>query len=460
MRNGFHYTGLFVVMIFGSCAVTKPYQRPAASIQGLYRDQAFSDTSNIANIHWKDFFRDTILQNLIAEAIDHNLDLKIAATRLQEAEANFQQSKLALFPNFSADALAQRGKTTNAKTAAGSSPNQLYQLNLNANWEADVWGKLRSSKRAEAAALMQSEAYRRLVQTDLVSSIANYYYELLALDQQLKITQESVINWITTVNMMKTLKDADVVTGAAVVQSEASRYAVEVTIPDIQQSIRQTENALSILLGRVPGPIERSSLSSQIAIGYVQTGVPSQLLANRPDVQEAEENFRYYFELTNVARTYFYPALTITASAGWSTTAVSDLFSPTALLKNIAAGLTQPIFNNGINKTRLKIAQGQQQEALYNFQKIVLTAGQEVSNSLFSYQSVLEKTNARDSQIVNLQKAVNYTQQLVRYSSANYTEVLTAEQNLLSAELGQVNDQLQKWQAIINLYSALGGGWK
>src|SRR6266542_1206449 len=174
------------------------------------------------------------------------------------------------------------------------------------------------------------------------------------------------------------------------------------------------ENALSILLGRVPGPINRSSLWEQHPINYIQTGILAQLLANRPDVQEAEENFRYYFEFTNVARTYFYPSLTITASKGWSASSLSSVFNPSAILGNIAGGLAQPIFNNGINKTRLKVARGQQQEAFYNFQKSLLMAGQEVSNSLSGYQTAVEKTSARDSQIVNLQKAVNYTQQVVR----------------------------------------------
>lgn len=447
-------------MLFASCMISKPYQRPQIPLQGLYRNQTSSDTTNIAAVHWKDFFADTILQNLIAEAIEQNPDLKIATARIQEADAYFQQSRMALLPSLSADAAVQNGKTPVSKSTVGSTSNKLYELTLNASWEADIWGKLKNSKSAQTAALMQSEAYLKAVKTDLVAAVANYYYQLMALDQQLKITEESVHNWIATVNTMKALKEADVVTGAAIVQSEASRYAVEVTIPDIKQSIQQTENALSILLGRVPGAINRDSLVDLRPINYVQTGVPAQLLANRPDVQEAEQNLRYYFEVTNVARTYFYPSFTITASKGWSASSLSSLLNPASVLENIAGGLTQPIFNNGLNKARLKVAQGQQQEAFYNFQKILLMAGEEVSNSLFNYQSALEKTNSRDSQIVNLQKAVDYTQQLLRNGFANYTEVLTAEQNLLSAELGQVNDQLQKWQAVVNLYRSLGGGWR
>ena len=441
-----------------SCAVTKSYQAPVVGTQNLYRDSSSSDTSSMANLHWTEIFSDTLLQNLIQEGISQNLNLKIAYSRIQQSQAYFEQSRLAFLPNLSADATTLNGKLSSNSTT--STNTHRYQVGVNASWEADLWGKYKSSKRAMLASLLQSEAYSRAVQTDLVAGIANYYYTLLGLDHELKITEQSVKNWIATVDMMKDLKTADVVTEAAVVQSEASRYAVDVTIPDLKQSIRQTENALSILLGRVPGPINRGVLFEQKPGTLLHTGVPAQLLSNRPDVQEAELNFRYNFELTNVARTYFYPSLIISASGGFSGLSISNLFSPTSLVGSIAGGLTQPIFNQGINRARLKVAEAGQQQALLSFQNILLTAGQQVSDDMSAYQSTLEKTNLRDSQIVNLQKAVEYTQLLVRYSSANYTEVLTAQQSLLSAQLNQVNDRLQQLQAIVNLYRDLGGGWK
>jgi multidrug efflux system outer membrane protein len=449
-----------LTILVSSCSVTKPYQAPVIGRQDLYRDQSSNDTTNLANLHWTEIFSDTLLQNLIREGIDNNLDLKIAYSRIQQAQSYFEQSRLAFTPVLSADISGLAGKQSNNKNTTSSTSTHLYQLNVNAGWEADLWGKLKSSKRAALASLLQSEAYSRSIQTGLVAAIANYYYSLEALDQELMITEESVKNWISTVDIMKALKEADVVTEAAVVQSEASRYAAQVTIPDLKQLVLQTENALSILLGREPGPIKRTELSQQRPGNILLTGVPAQLLSNRPDVQEAELNFRYNFELTNIARTYFYPDLTISASGGFSGPSISTLFSPTSLIGSIAAGLAQPIMNQGINRTRLKVAQEGQLQALLTFQNIVLTAIQEVSNDMASYQSTIEKTSLRDSQIVNLQKAVEYTQLLVRYSSANYTEVLTAQQNLLSAQLGQVNDRLQQLQATLNLYRDLGGGWK
>ena len=452
----------FIVMIAASsCMVTKPYRPPVVNTEELYRDSTGTDTANIANLHWGELFQDTLLQNLIAEGIRNNLDLKIAYSRQRQAQAYLEQSRQAFLPNLSADVNVVNGKQTNKSIISTSNTSaHLYQFSANASWEADLWGKLKSSKRASLVALLQSEAFSRTVQTGLVAGIANYYYSLIGLDQELLITQESVTNWKATVETMKALKDADIVTGAAVVQSDASRYAAEVTIPDIKQSIRQAENALSILLGRAPGPVLRSTLNKQQAGTLLNVGVPAQLLANRPDVQEAELNFQYAFELTNVARTYFYPSLVISASGGVNGSSVSNLFNPLALVANIAAGLMQPVFNQGINRTRLNVARQGQQQALLSFQKVLLTAGQEVSDDLTAYQNTLEKKNLRDSQIVNLEKAVEYTQLLVRNSSANYTEVLTAQQSLLAAQLNQVNDRLQQLQSIVHLYTDLGGGWK
>lgn len=452
------YIFFALAILATSCAVTKTYQTPAVDTKDLYRNEASTDTTNFANLHWTDVFKDTLLQDLIREGIANNLDLKTAYSRVRQAQAYFEQSRFSFLPNLNTDASSENGIASN-KTSTPSNI-RVYQLVANASWEVDLWGKLKSSKRASLASLLQSEAYSRMVQTDLVSGIANYYYILLGLDQELMITQQSVKNWISIVDVMKSLKDADVVTEAAVVQSEASRYAADVTIPDLKLSIRQTENALSVLLGRMPDSIERGKLFEQIPTALLQTGVPSQLLSNRPDVEAAELNFRYNFEMTNVARSYFYPSLVITASGGFSGLSIATLFNPTSLIGSIASGLTQPIFNQGINKARLKVAQEAQQQALLNFQSTLLIAGQQVSNDMSDYQSTLEKANLRDSQIVNLQKAVEYTQLLVRYSSANYTEVLTAEQSLLSAQLNQVNDRLQQVKAIVNLYRDLGGGSK
>lgn len=440
---------LFVsfIGILSSCSVTKRYQAPEINTDSLYRDVNTTDTNTIAHLSWNEVFTDPALQSLIQRGLNYNPNLLSAYTRIQQAQAYFDQSKAALLPSLSIGA-----GVTSAKTQ--------YTLGASSAWELDIWGKLSSSKRAEFANLLQTETAAKAIQTGLISSIANYYYRLLAMDEQLQITQQTVINWDTTVTTMKALKEAATVTEAAVVQSEAQRYAAEVTIPDLKQSIRETENALSILIGSTPGSIERGELSNQQTLSSFNAGVPAQLLANRPDVMQAELNFRTQFELTNVARASFYPTLSITGSAGFSSDVLSTLLDPGSWLASIGGSLTQPIFNRGANRTRLEVALAQQEEARLNFKNALLVAGQEVSNALSSYEMAKQKITIRAKQTDALQKSADYSQELLENGFANYTEVITARQSLLQAQLSSVNDHLQQLTAIVNLYRSLGGGWK
>ncbi|SEW21939.1 efflux transporter, outer membrane factor (OMF) lipoprotein, NodT family [Chitinophaga sp. YR573] len=450
---------LLVVIIISSCNITKKYQRPENNDK-LYRGVTTTDTTTIADIPWTQMFPDTALQSLIRQGLDNNLDLKIAVIRIKKAAANLRQSGQALLPSLSGTASATEQKLSSAQ-GAGVLSSQSYELSLTSSWEADIWGKLRGTKRAYLNALLQSEAYKRAVQTQLIADIATNYYLLLAYDAQLTVTERTVANRKEDVETMKILKESDVVTGAAVVQSAANRYSAEVTIPDLKQNIRETENAISILLGHAPDSILRTSLDIQKINVDLKTGIPAQLLANRPDVQEAEYQLRYYFELTNVAHSYFYPSLSITATGGLSGTSVSQMFNASSFFGSIAGSLTQPIFNQGLNKQRLRVAEANREEYLATFRQTLLTAGQEVSNALYDYQAAIDKANIRSQQIDYLQKSVDYTKELLKYTSAtNYTDVLTSEQSLLAAQLNSISDKLQQLQAVVTLYRSLGGGWK
>ncbi|MFI5452669.1 efflux transporter outer membrane subunit [Pedobacter sp. UC225_61] len=454
----------FVVLTLSAC-VTQKYERPKVVTQDLYRDQNTTDTATLANLPWQNLFTDANLQTLIQQGLNENLDLKQAIERIKIAQATLQQSKSAFLPSLQGDVSVTDAKQSKAALnfPAGVNINletQTYRAQLSTSWEADIWGKLSSAKRSAYATLLQTDAAKRAVQTQLIANIANTYYNLLALDKQLAITLQTIKSRTNNVATMKALKEGAKVNGAAVVQSEANLYAAEVTIPDLKRSIRETENALNILLARAPGSILRSDLDSQSAYGNLETGISAQLLQNRPDVQAAEFSFRAAFENTNVAKTYFYPALTLTASGGLSSLQLKDFFN-NSVFYNLIGGLTQPIFAKGQNKARLTTAQAQQQQAFYTFQQTLLTSGQEVSNALYAYQTATEKETTRAKQIASLTKAVDFTQELLRYSSAtNYTDVLTSEQSLLAAQLSGVSDKLQKLQAVVNLYRALGGGWK
>ncbi|MDY0903785.1 efflux transporter outer membrane subunit [Pedobacter sp. CFBP9032] len=454
----------FTILTLSAC-VTKKYERPQVKSEGLYRDKNTTDTTTMADLPWKTLFSDTTLQSLIQQGINQNLDLKQAIERIKISEATLRQSRAAFLPSLQADVSVTDAKQAAAALnfPAGININletQTYRAQLSTAWEADIWGKLSSAKRSAFATLLQSDAAKRAVQTQLIATIANSYYTLLALDKQLAITEQTIKIRRQDVETMKALKEGAVVNGAAVVQSEANLYAAEVTLPDLKRSIKEAENALNIALAQAPGTVNRTTLDQQVAFSNLQTGVSAQLLQNRPDVIAAEFGFRAAFENTNVAKTYFYPALTLTAAGGLTSLQLNNFFD-NSIFYNLVGGLTQPIFAKGANKARLTTAQANQQIAFYTFQQTLLTGGQEVSNALYAYQTAEEKEATRAKQIASLTKAVDFTKELLRYSSAtNYTDVLTSEQSLLTAQLNGINDRLQKLQSVVNLYRALGGGWK
>ncbi|UKT63933.1 efflux transporter outer membrane subunit [Pedobacter mucosus] len=454
----------FTILTLSAC-VTQKYNRQQVKSDGLYRDNNTTDTTTMANLPWKTLFSDTTLQSLIQQGIYQNLDLKQAIERIKIAEATLQQSRAAFLPSLQGDLSVTDARQSQSALnfPAGININletQTYRAQLSTAWEADIWGKLSSAKRAAYATLLQSDAAKRAVQTQLIATIANNYYTLLALDKQLAITEQTIKIRTSDVETVKALKEGAVVNGAAVVQSEANLYAAQVTLPDLRRSIKEAENALSVLVANAPARINRTTLDQQTPYANLQTGVSAQLLQNRPDVIAAEFGFRSAFENTNVAKTYFYPALTLTASGGLSSLQLQDFFTK-SIFYNLVGGLTQPIFAKGANKARLKTAQANQQIAFYTFQQTLLTGGQEVSNALYAYQTAAEKEETRAKQIASLTKAVDFTKELLRYSSAtNYVDVLTSEQSLLTAQLSGINDRLQKLQSVVELYRALGGGWK
>jgi multidrug efflux system outer membrane protein len=450
------------IILISSCRVTNSYHGPAVGQEGFYREHGGTDTSSIARVQWDAYFQDHALQNLIKEGLANNLDLKSAVERINAAQAELQSSKNAYLPSLSGNASVTQEKLAYPQAFGFVKDTRLYSLGLSSSWEIDIWGKLSSAKRAAFATLMQQQAVKQAVQSELIATIAGDYYLLATLDEQLIILRKTAANRREDVNTVKALQSSNVVNGAAVVQSEANYYATEVAIPGVVKQIRKTENALSVLLGRAPGPIIRNTLNMEQVPATLNTGVPAQLLANRPDVQQAELAFRVAFEQTNIARTAFYPSLTLTAAGGFSSFSVGDWFTRNlGLFGNVTAGLLQPIYNKGINKARLKTAKAQQQVALNSFQQSLLVAGQEVSDALFAYQTVEDRKTNRQLQITALEKSVDFNQTLLKYSPAtNYTDVLTSQQSLLAAQLDGVNDRLEQWQAVISLYHALGGGWQ
>lgn len=455
------YIGALAIGMLASCQSTQSYQHLDIAAKELYRDTQEGDTLSIGIMPWQTLFKDAKLQELITEGIENNLDLKMGIERLHASEALLKQSKAAFLPDLSIGGGVKRSRLSYPQGFGFVKNATQYDVFANTSWEIDVWGKLASSKRAAYYRMLQSDAGQKAVQTQIVAQIADYYYQLLALDQQVSIIEQTIVNRKEDVTVMQKLKESNVVTGAAVVQSEANYYDAEATLPGVKRQIREVENALNVLLGKPVGAIDRANLTAQELPIEPSIGIPAHLLKNRPDVMAAEYELAAYFEDVNAAKRAFYPSLNITGGAGFSSYEFKDWFTSTGLFANIAGGLLQPIFNKRQNKTRLEIAKASYQEKVHNFQKTMLVAGQEVSDALYAYEMSGEQLAMRQKQVAKLALAVDYTKKLLVYhSSTNYTDVLTSEQAHLYAQLAHSNDQLLEWQAIIKLYKALGGGWR
>lgn len=455
------YISAVAMGVVASCQSAKTYHKQETIDQVLYRALDNEDTLSIGMMPWQMLFKDVKLQALITEGIENNLDLKMGVERLYASQALVKQAKVAFLPDLDLGGGVKRSRLAYPQGFGFVKNATQHDAFATTSWEIDVWGKLASSKRAAYYRLLQSDAGQKAVQTQIVAQIADYYYQLLALDQQVGIIEQTIVNRKEDITVMQKLKESNVVTAAAVVQSEANYYEAAATLPDVKRQIREVENALSVLLGKPVGTIDRTNLAKQELPVKPSIGIPADLLQHRPDVMAAEFELAAYFEDVNVAKRAFYPALTITGGVGFSSYEFKDWFTSTGLFANIAAGVLQPIFTKRQNKTRLEIAKASYQEKVYNFQKTLLVAGQEVSDALYAYERAGEQLTMRQQQVDKLALAVDYTKKLLVYhSSTNYTDVLTSEQAHLYAQLALSNDHLAEWQAIIKLYKALGGGWR
>ena len=447
--------GLLLLTGLSGCHIYRTYERPELSgVDSLYRVPAMTeDTMSLADFSWKELFTDTVLQQLIEKGIANNTDLNIARLKVREAEALLTSSKLAYLPSVS---LTPQGTI---KSIEGNSPTKTYNLAASADWELDIFGRLTNAKREAKAVLEQSQAYKQAVQTQLIATIANSYYTLLMLDKQLDISRRTAEIWAENLRVMKALKKAGQTTEMAVAQIEASKLSVDASLLSLEQQITEVENSLSSLLGVVPQRIDRSTLDMQSFPDTLSVGVPLQLLQRRPDVRQSEAALAEAFYTTNRAYSAFYPAITLSGSAGWTNAAGAIISNPGEWLFSAVGALVQPLFNRGQNIANLKVAKARQEEALLTFRQTLLNAGTEVIDALLQWQVARRRLDLDRQQIISLQSAVRSSELLMRHSSQNYLEVLTARQTLLDAELSAVSDRFEEIQGVINLYHALGGGY-
>lgn len=449
-------TTILLTTTLGSCQIYRSYERPESVTvsDSLYRQSNIAnDTTSLAALTWKELFTDPQLQQLIETGLNNNTDLRIARLKVEEAEALLMTSRLSYLPSLS---LTPQGTL---KSIDGEKPAKTYNLAASAEWEIDLFGKILNNKRGAQAALEKSEAYRQAVQTQLVATIANSYYTLLMLDEQLDITRRTAETWTESVRAMKALKRAGQATEMAVAQTEAGKLAVDASVVSLEQQINEMENSLSTLLGMTPQEISRSTLNVQQFPDSLSAGVPLQLLSRRPDVRQCEAQLAVAYYATNSARSAFYPSINLSGSAGWTNAAGAAITNPGQWLLTAVGSLVQPLFNKGQNIANLKIAKTQQEEALLTFQQSLLDAGAEVNDALVQWQAAKKRITLDEQQTASLRSALRSSELLMQHSSQNYLEVLTARQTLLQAELDLTSDRFDKIQGVINLYHALGGGY-
>ena len=442
-----------VTVLLSSCGIYSKYKPETAVPDNLYGEGIeTADTAGIGDRDWHELFSDPKLQALIEQGLQNNTDYQSAQLRVKEAEAALMSARLAFLPSF---ALSPQGTVSSFDTRKAT---QTYSLPVTASWELDIFGRMHNAKLQAKAVYAQSEDYRQAVRTQLVAGIANSYYTLLMLDEQLAITCETEEAWRETVSSTRALMNAGMADEAAVSQMEAAYYQVQASALDLKEQINQVENSLALLLAETPRYFERGTLDEQQFPEDLSVGVPVQMLSNRPDVRSAERSLEAAFYGTNQARASFYPSVVLSGSAGWTNSAGAMIVNPGKFLASAVGSLTQPLFNRGQVIAQYRIAQAQQEEASLAFQQTLLNAGSEVNDALVAYQSSREKTILFDKQIVSLEKALKSTSLLMEHGTSTYLEVLTARQSLLSAQLSQTANRFSEIQSVVNLYHALGGG--
>ncbi len=447
-----------------SCFSAKDYvQADMASIdETAYRtDQIAQDSVSIGEVSWRDLFTDPLLTQYIERGLENNMDIRVALQQIIAAEATLKQGKAGYFPTLSVNARythQELSKNSPMGALVGSSQDQ-YELTGSLAWEADIWGKIRSNKRASEASYLQTVAAHHAVKSRLIANIASVYYQLLTVDQQIAVTKETITTRKNSLETTKSLMEAGQVTQVGVKQTEAQLHTAEAILVDLKNQAYLLENTLSVLLGETPKAKERTVLADQEISTALVIGVPAQLLSNRPDVMVAELELRKAFELSNVARSNFYPSLTLSATGGFQSLNFDQLFSANSLFANLVGGLAQPILNGRKIRTQYEVSKAQQEMASLNFKQAVLTASKEVADAMYSFGTATEKIAIKEKEYEAYALATEYSQELLNNGLANYLEVLRAQENALNSSLDLANTKNRQLQSVVDLYKALGGGW-
>lgn len=470
-RYALQYLLPVIVMLVtaASCKVGQAYKRPEVALPQEFRTVATADTSSIADVQWNQFFTDPALQALITKGIGYNYDLQIALKRVAASEQTLKQAKLLQLPQLS---LSVTGQTTNPSNNSlnGLSMNTFikkdhiedFNAALTLTWEADIWGKIRRQQEATMAGYLQTYEASKAVQTQIVAGIAQGYYNLLMLDEQLNIAKKNLALIDSTLNFTRLQRNAGEVTTLAVQQVEAQKQSTALLIPQLEQNIAIQENALSILTGSLPGPVERSKgLFNSDVPQWLTPGIPSAVLSRRPDVRAKEMELIAANAKAGIAQANMYPSLSITAQGGLNSYLANNWFNiPASLFGTLLGNVTQPIFQQRQLKTQLETAKIQREQSVLEFRQSVLNAIGEVSDALVATEKLKEQKTIAADQADTLKLAIKNARLLFKSGMANYIEVLSAQSNVLQSELNLANIHRLQLSASVDLYRSLGGGWK
>ena len=439
-----------ILLCVTGCKLYSNYEQPGMEYNlTKINDSQDSLTTPLSTLNWRELITDPALEKLIEKGLERNTDLRIAQLKVNQAAATLSASRLAMLPSVG----------ISADGRASSSTSNTFSVTPTASWEADIFGKQRNLRKSAEAGFYASKAYRQAVQTSLIAGIAEGYFTLLMLEEQLSISERTLKTWDENIRTLQAFKRTGRTNEAAVLQARANRMQVENSILTLRKQILVQENALKSLVLDPELEIERGKLSDQKFPEVLSGGVTMEVLSARPDVQQAEYMLQKSFYGINVARAAFYPSLTLTGSAGWTTSWGASVGNPSAWIANALGSLSAPIFSRGTNKANLEIAKAEYEIALLQFEQKLLDAGIEVNNAISAWQTAHDRIVIDKKQIVTLKGAVHSTQLLMRNTdTTNYLTVLTAQQRLLDAELTEVNDRYLAIQSIIALYHALGGG--
>lgn len=463
------YISFLFLLLISACKVGKNYQRPDLLLPKELGSVSYADTSSIADLKWNEFFSDTTLQRLIDKGIRENYDLQLAIKRIDIARQQLMQARLLMVPQANVVLGAQTNRPSknsvnglSTSTFLGKDHIENYNAALNLSWEADIWGKIRRQKETVLAQYLQSTEAKKAVQTQLVSEISSAYYNLLMLDKQLSIARKNLSLSDSTLQLTRLLKDAGEVSELAVQQADAQRQATALLVPQLQQNISLQENAIQILTASLPGSLSRHTIDHLAeSLKPLSTGLPLALISRRPDVRANELELVAANAYAGVAQANMYPSLVIGVSGGLESFKASNWFNiPSSLFGVAGASLLQPVFRSRSLKTQYETAKIQREQAVLVFRKSVLNALGEVSDALIQAEKLTEQEQIASDRVNTLQGAIKNARLLFKSDLANYLEVITAQSTVLQAELDLALIHRQQLVANVEIYRALGGGWK